>query len=64
MRLSGARRKIRHYRPKRPFFSRIGLPGRAASPYLPALENLTTLAAGGIYFLEPGMLGGLYPRDT
>ena len=63
MRLSGARRKIRHYRPKRPFFSRIGLPGRAASSYLPALENLATLASGGIYFLEPGMLGDFRTRD-
>ncbi len=57
MRLSGARRKIRHYRPKRPLFSRMGLPGRASASYLPALENLATLASGGIYFLEPGMLG-------
>ena len=63
MRLSGARRRIRHYRPKRPFFSRIGLPGRAGASYLPALENLATLASGGIYFLEPGMLGGFGARD-
>ena len=63
MRLSGARRKIRQYRPKRPFMSRFGihtclpwkrpfmsrfgLPGRAGSSYLPALENLATLASGG-----------------
>ena len=63
MRLSGARRRIRHYRPKRPFFSRIGLPGRAGGTYLPALEYLATLASGGIYFLEPGMLGDFGSRD-
>ena len=64
MRLSGARRRIRHYRPKRPFFSRIGLPGRTHASLLPTLENYATLAAGGIYFLEPGMLGGVHWRDT
>ena len=63
MRLSGARRRIRHYRPKRPFFSRIGLPGRGGAAYLPVLENYAGLMAGGIYFLEPGMLGGFDSRD-
>ena len=63
MRLSGARRRIRHYRPKRSFMARFGLPGRAGASYLPALENLATLASGGIYFLEPGMLGNLPLRD-
>lgn len=57
MRLSGARRRIRHYRPKRSFMARFGLPGRAQSSLLPTLENYASLMSGGIYFLEPGMLG-------
>ena len=65
MRLSGARRKIRHYRPKRSFMARFGMPGRAAGGALPlsALDNFANLMAGGIYFLEPGMLGSLTTRD-
>ncbi len=57
MRLSGARRKLRHYRPKRSLAGRLGFPGRSAHSYLPALESLATLASGGIYFIEPGMMG-------
>ena len=64
MRLSGARRRIRHYRPKRPFMARLGLPGRAGGSYLPALDNLAGMMAGGIYFLEPGMMGNFLTRDS
>ena len=63
VRLSGARRRIRHYHPKRPFMARLGLPGRAGGFYLPALENLSGMMAGGIYFIEPGMMGGFLSRD-
>ena len=64
MALSGARRRIRHYRPKRSFFDRFGLPRRATGSYLPVLENIATLASGGIYFLEPGMLGDFRSYDS
>ena len=64
MKVSGARRRIKHYRPKRSFMDRFGLPARPGGAYLPALENLATLASGGIYFLEPGMLGDFRLRDS
>ncbi len=63
MRLSGARRRIRYYRPKRAFLDRFGVPGRASVSYLSTLENFATLASGGIYFLEPGMLGDQRRQD-
>ena len=53
---SGARRKIRRYRPTRPLFARLGLSRRNMSALM-LLENLALLAGGGIYFLETGMLG-------
>ena len=55
MRQSGARRKIRHYRPKRPLMSRLGI-GRASSGWL-GPNLLSGLMAGGLYFIEPGFLG-------
>ena len=55
MRQSGARRKIRHYRPKRPLMSRLGV-GRA-SWHWAGVNVVTGLLAGGIYFIEPGFLG-------
>ena len=63
MRLSGARRRVRHYRPKRPFMARLGMPGRAGGSYLPALEGLAGMMGGGIYFIEPGMLGNFLTRE-
>lgn len=63
MRLSGARRRIRHYRPKRPFMARLGMPGRAGGSYLPALESLAGMMGGGVYFIEPGMMGGFLSGD-
>ncbi len=63
MRLSGARRRIKQFRPKRSFMARFGLPGRAGNTYLSALENYASLMAGGIYFLEPGMLGNVIAND-
>ena len=68
MDLSGARRRIRHYRPKRPLVARLPIrPGAAGSGQMAALAGLDTIApllAGGVYFLEPG-LGGLWtpPSD-
>ena len=56
MRLSGARRKIRRYRPKRPFMERIS-PLRGSTVQWRALSGLASMAAGGIYMLEPGFLG-------
>lgn len=55
MELSGARRRIRNYKPKRPFMAR--LPIRAGAGRLAALDNLAPFLSGGVYFLEPG-LGG------
>ena len=63
MRLSGARRRIRHYRPKRAFMARLGMPGRAGGSYLSALEGLAGMMGGGVYFIEPGMMGGFLSRD-
>ena len=63
MRLSGARRRIRHYRPKRPFMARLGMPGRAGGSYLPALESVAGMMGGGIYFIEPGMIGSFLSRE-
>ena len=54
MRLSGARRKLRRYQPKRPFMSRITPFGRT-TPQSAALDHLATLLSGGVYFLEPGL---------
>ena len=56
VKLSGGRRKTRHYRPKRPLFNRLGL-GRQSLSIRLGLENLAMLTSGGIYLLEPGMLG-------
>ena len=64
MKVSGARRRIKHFRPKRSFMDRFGLPGRPGGAYLPALESLAALASGGIYFLEPGMMGNVMARDS
>ncbi len=55
MRQSGARRKIRHYRPKRPLMGRLGL-GRT-SWHWAGVNVVAGLLAGGIYFIEPGFLG-------
>ncbi len=63
MRLSGARRRIRHYRPKRAFMARLGVPGRAGGSYLSALEGMAGMMGGGVYFIEPGMMGGFVSRD-
>ena len=56
MRLSGARRRIRRFRPKRPFMERLS-PFRGSSAQWRALSSLAAMAAGGIYMLEPGFLG-------
>ena len=56
MRLSGARRKIRRFRPKRPFFERL-TPLRGTNAQWRALSGVAAMAAGGLYFLEPGFLG-------
>ena len=63
MQLSGAQRRIRRYRPKRPFMARLGTPGRAGGFYLSAFENLIGMTGGGIYFIEPGMLGDFLSRN-
>ena len=64
MRLGGARRRIRHYRPKRSFMDRIGMPARPGGAQLAALGSLTAFLSGGVYFLEPGMLGNAWTGDT
>ena len=56
MRLSGARRKLKRLRPKRPLMNRFTPFGRSNRQWL-ALAGLASLATGGIYFLEPGFLG-------
>ena len=58
MRQSGARRRIRRFKPKRPFMERFTPFGRtrAQGPW-DALAGLAALAGGGIYFLEPQLLG-------
>ncbi len=56
MRLSGARRRIKRLRPKRPFMERMTPFGRPGSQWQ-LLAGLTELAAGGLYFMEPGSLG-------
>ena len=56
MRLSGARRKIRRLRPRRPFMERLS-PFRGTQTRWRALSGLASLAGGGIYMLEPGFLG-------
>ena len=56
MRQSGARRRIRKFRPKRPFMERLS-PFRGSSAQWRALSGLAAMAAGGIYMLEPGFLG-------
>ena len=55
MRLSGARRKIRRFRPKRPLLDRVAPFGRSNRNWA-ALEGVVNLASGGIFFLEPGWL--------
>ena len=56
MRQSGARRKIRRFRPRRPFMERIS-PFRSSTAQWRALSSLAAMASGGIYMLEPGFLG-------
>ena len=56
MRQSGARHKIRRFRPKRPFMERL-TPFRGTSTQWRALSGLASMAAGGMYMLEPGFLG-------
>lgn len=56
MRQSGARRRIRRYRPKRPFMERLS-PFRGSMARWRALTGLAAMASGGIYMLEPGFLG-------
>ena len=56
MRQSGARRRIRRFRPKRPFMERLS-PFRGSTAQWRALAGLAGMAAGGIYMLEPGFLG-------
>ena len=58
MRQSGARRRIRRFKPKRPFMERFTPFGRTgmSGPW-GALAGLAALAGGGIYFLEPQLLG-------
>lgn len=56
MRQSGARRRIRRYRPKRPFMERLS-PFRSSTAQWRALTGLAAMASGGIYMLEPGFLG-------
>lgn len=63
MRLSGARRKIRRFRPKRPFMERFTPFGRTQTQWhWQALAGLSALAGGGIYFLEPALLGSSWHR--
>ena len=63
MRQSGARHKIRRYRPRRPFMERLS-PLRGSSAQWRAVAGLASMAAGGIYMLEPGFLGhALTPTD-
>ena len=62
MRQSGARRKIKRYRPRRPFMSRLPIGG--AHTDWNSVRAITGLLAGGIYFIEPGLLGvGLFADD-
>ncbi len=62
MRQSGARRKIKRYRPRRPFMSRLPIGGAHAD--WNSVRAITGLLAGGIYFIEPGLLGvGLFADD-
>ena len=56
MRQSGARRKIRRFRPKRPFMERLS-PFRGSTAQWRAWAGLASMASGGIYMLEPGFLG-------
>ena len=61
MRRSGARRKIRNYRPRRPLMSRLGI-GRGSANWL-GLNLMAGLLGGGIYFIEPEFLGAGWPGD-
>lgn len=61
MRQSGARRRIRRYRPRRPFMSRLPL-GRAGADWT-GLGAVAGLLAGGIYFIDPGFLGAGWGSD-
>ena len=63
IRLSGARRRLKRLRPKRPFMERFTPFGRTGSQWS-ALAALAPLAAGGLYFMEPGFVGhGLTGSD-
>ena len=61
MRQSGARRRIRHYRPRRPLMSRLGI-GRTSGGWR-NVAALAGLMSGGIYFIEPGLLGAGWTDD-
>ena len=61
MRQSGARRRIRHYRPRRPLMSRLGI-GRTSAGWR-NVASLAGLMSGGIYFIEPGLLGAGWTDD-
>ena len=56
MRQSGARHKIRRFRPKRPFMERL-TPLRGSSTQWQILSGIAAFASGGLYLLEPGFLG-------
>jgi protease-4 len=56
MRQSGARHKIRRFRPKRPFMERL-TPLRGSSTQWQVLSGIAAFASGGLYLLEPGFLG-------
>ena len=62
MRQSGARRRIRKYRPKRPFMERLS-PFRGSTAQWRAMVGLASMASGGIYMLEPGFLGQALVTD-
>ena len=61
MRQSGARRRIKRYRPRRPFMSRLPL-SRAGADWT-GLGAIAGLLAGGIYFIDPGFLGAGWGSD-
>ena len=62
MKVSGARRRIKRYKPRRPWMSRLPLRAAGGGGHLAALNSLAPFLTGGVYFLEPG-LGGLWTPE-